>query len=295
MPLEDGIQSMFPSRQPDCNESLLSLWFGGPSDRSILIIKGHLVDLVFFGKVPNCVGEILQMWKLRHELPIFEKLSHYQFDPQLLLEAYREAETSSWDGLVNEYSHLCQTYSGLPKFFFSEDELSSLSKCEDSTSALSYQQMSFVEFDPEFSLSNRKELSGTRWDTCVAKDNKRADERWLRKRKSTTPEYFNFVIESVGSEIVHRTRLAKLKAKSSIKPHIDYNTTYGLRLHVPIVTHPECRFGGVDKEGNAKDTHMPADGSVWFINPGLKHWATNASDIDRVHLIISVDSQKWFL
>jgi quercetin dioxygenase-like cupin family protein len=51
-------------------------------------------------------------------------------------------------------------------------------------------------------------------------------------------------------------------------------------------------FGGIDPiTGNPDERHFPTDGSVWFINPGVKHWATNDGDAERVHLILSVDSQ----
>lgn len=37
---------------------------------------------------------------------------------------------------------------------------------------------------------------------------------------------------------------------------------------------------------------MPADGHVWFVNPGVKHFAVNHGSTERVHLIISADSQS---
>ena len=41
-----------------------------------------------------------------------------------------------------------------------------------------------------------------------------------------------------------------------------------------------------------KKRHFPADGTVWFINPGVKHWAKNDGEEERIHLIVSVDSQE---
>jgi hypothetical protein len=34
-------------------------------------------------------------------------------------------------------------------------------------------------------------------------------------------------------------------------------------------------------------------GSVWFVNPGVKHYAINNGATSRNHLIISMDSQEF--
>ena len=90
----------------------------------------------------------------------------------------------------------------------------------------------------------------------------------------------------------HRTRFANLAPKSEVKPHIDYDTLYGVRLHIALSTNDECFNGGWDKDGNEISYHIPADGSVWFVNPGVKHYAKNNGDTPRNHLIISMDSQE---
>lgn len=236
------------------------------------------------------------MWKKRNELPVMQCLEEYQFDPILLSQAYQEyTANKTWDGLGNEYASMCETYTKLPSMFFKEDELEGVDRvCDIDWEQASYQQISLVEFDESYSLEQRTEMSGTRWDNTVAKNNPHADERFFRKRHDDLPEYFHYVLDTIGRDIVHRTRFAKLSPKSSIKPHIDYNTEYGVRLHVPITTNNDCSFGGIDHNGDTVECHMPADGRVWYINPGVKHWARNDGDTERVHMIISVDSQKWF-
>lgn len=232
-------------------------------------------------------------WQKRTELPVFKKLEQFQFDPVKLKEAYEEfSNTKTWDGLGNEYASLCETYTRLPKMFFKEEELEDVDcVCDIEWEEASYQQLSLVEWDESFSLDKRTEKSGTRWDTTIAKRDPKADERWFRKRVADTPEYFNHVLDTIGKDIVHRTRFAKLSPKSEIKEHIDYNTEYGIRLHIPIITNEKAVFGGIGNNGR-EEAHFPADGSVWFINPGVKHWAKNDGDEERIHLIISVDSQE---
>ena len=135
--------------------------------------------------------------------------------------------------------------------------------------------------------------SGTRWDSRVAKRDERADERWYRKLQDDTPEYFKYVFQRIPG--AHRTRFARLAARSSVKPHIDYDTTYSIRLHIAIHTNADCVNGGEDMVGTKIEQHIPADGSVWFVNPGMKHWAHNLGKTPRDHLIVSVDGQDLLL
>jgi len=42
---------------------------------------------------------------------------------------------------------------------------------------------------------------------------------------------------------VHRTRFAKLSPHSEVKPHIDYDTLYGVRLHIAFENNANCSNG----------------------------------------------------
>ena len=46
-----------------------------------------------------------------------------------------------------------------------------------------------------------------------------------------------------------------------------------------------------NKDGIQK-MHMPADGSVYFLNTGMTHWAENNGDNGRIHLVISLNGQE---
>jgi hypothetical protein len=215
-----------------------------------------------------------------------------QFDIQLLREAFVEMQARRrWDSLGAEYASLCEIHTRLPGMFFNEAELANVSHvCDLDWETTSYKQMTLTEFDKEYSLAGRKEFSGSRWDHRVAKQQAKADERWYRKICDDVPEYFRYVLRNIPG--AHRTRFARLAAQSSVKPHIDYDTTYGIRLHLAINTNSECRNGGQDRNLNTVEEHIPADGSVWFVNPGVRHWAHNRGGQPRDHLIISVDSQE---
>lgn len=230
-------------------------------------------------------------WKSRHELPVIARLN-YRFDIKRLLEELNQfAADKVWDGLGSDYAHMCETHTKLPKMFFKEEELSKVDNvCDLDWEKTSYQQLSLTEFDETYDLSQRTELSGSAWDNRVAKHDPKADERWYRKVKDDVPSYLREVLSTFTG--AHRTRFANLAPNSEVKPHIDYDTLYGVRLHIALATNKHCYNGGWDKDGNEIKYHIPANGSVWLVNPGVKHYAVNGGNTARNHLIISLDSQQ---
>jgi hypothetical protein len=231
-------------------------------------------------------------WKGRYELPVLAKLHGITFDIGRLREELSVfSKGKIWDGLGSDYAHMCETHTKLPKMFFKEEELKNVDCiCDLDWENSSYQQLSLTEFDETFDLSKRTEISGSPWDSRVAKRDIKADERWYRKVKDDVPQYLKEVISKFSKS--HRTRFANLAPYSEVKPHIDYDTFYGIRLHIALETNKNCFNGGWDKDGNEIRQHIPADGSVWFVNPGVKHYAVNEGSTSRNHLIISVDSQE---
>jgi len=87
-----------------------------------------------------------------------------------------------------------------------------------------------------------------------------------------------------------RVRFAAMAPGFEIKPHTDYDPTYITRFHLPIVTNEKCMFF-TEYNGVSTEKHMPADGKVYFLNSGIKHWAVNYGDTWRVHLLIDVKNQ----
>jgi hypothetical protein len=230
-------------------------------------------------------------WKGRYELPVIARLD-YRFDINRLREELRQfAENKVWDGLGSDYAHMCETHTKLPKMFFKEEELEGVDcVCDLDWEQTSYQQLSLTEFDETYDISKRTEKSGSAWDTRIAKKDPKADERYYGKVKDDVPEYLKELLATFSG--AHRTRFAALSPNSEVKPHIDYDTLYGVRLHIALETNDDCYNGGWDKDGVEHKQHIPADGSVWFINPGVKHYAVNGGTTSRNHLIISIDSQE---
>ena len=88
-----------------------------------------------------------------------------------------------------------------------------------------------------------------------------------------------------------RVRFANLDANFKLKPHLDYDPSYVTRYHIPIKTNEDCLVC-VERNGKIIKKHFPADGQVYFLNTGLKHWAENNSTENRIHLIVDTKSQE---
>lgn len=231
-------------------------------------------------------------WKNRWELPVIKRLD-IRFDIDRLREELKQFSANKvWDGLGSDYASLCETHTKLPKMFFKDEELEGVScVCDLDWTNTSYQQLSLTEFDDTYDLSQRTEKSGSIWDDRIAKHKVEADERYFRKLKEDVPPYMREILSHFDGK-AHRSRFSTLAPHSTVKPHIDYDTLYGIRVHIALETNDKCYNGGWDKDGNEVKFHIPADGSVWFVNPGVKHYAINDGDTSRNHLIISLDTQE---
>ena len=94
---------------------------------------------------------------------------------------------------------------------------------------------------------------------------------------------FQALVLRFGSDgLFIRVLLARLKAESEIKPHVDkgYSLINCNRIHIPIITNDKVTFsvGGVSRSLK--------EGEIWEINNADVHSVTNTSQDARVHLII---------
>jgi hypothetical protein len=101
--------------------------------------------------------------------------------------------------------------------------------------------------------------------------------------------YLQQVMASFG-EVLGRSRLMKLAAGAEVVAHVDFNYHWytRVRIHVPIVTNPGVQFHC----GN-DSLHMQA-GECWIFNSWRRHRVANASEQDRVHLVIDVSGSSRF-
>ncbi|HUH32024.1 MAG TPA: sulfotransferase [Rhodanobacter sp.] len=92
--------------------------------------------------------------------------------------------------------------------------------------------------------------------------------------------YLQQVLSRLGA-VWGRTRLMRLDAGAEVSPHVDINYYWRerVRVHVPIVTHPDVRFMCGDAEVNM------ASGECWIFDTWRSHQVRNASSHTRIHLV----------
>lgn len=87
-------------------------------------------------------------------------------------------------------------------------------------------------------------------------------------------------------------RILFLPPGGHIKDHFDFHTSFQfglLRLHIPIVTHPQVAFI-IDGK---RQTWNP--GELWYGDFSKVHSVKNDSDIVRVHMVIDVQINEFLL
>ncbi len=91
-------------------------------------------------------------------------------------------------------------------------------------------------------------------------------------------------------EVLSRSRLMKLEARSEVRLHVDFNYHWfsRVRIHIPIVTNPEVIF-----HCGPERLHMGA-GECWIFDSWRRHRVVNASDRSRIHLVIDTSGSSRF-
>jgi hypothetical protein len=261
--------------------------------------------------------------KKRHELPAFKKLD-MQFDVERLIEEIRNMPTQQDDlrekgcygvevggkapklqkafGL--KFNSIEDAYKFLQDNDVEESELRKglgdkrmawdyrnyvkpfdnyIVKGDDDkyhVSGSPYKQIALTEYNPD--------MEDRIYEKKIPKS--RLDERHYNKIKDWVKgTYLEEVINSFKSETT-RARIAIMDPGAFIAEHIDYNTDYSVRYHIPIVTNKDCGFYCVVDGQKVYQTMEP--GSVWFLNQGLRHSAWNKGKTVRSHIIVSVNGQE---
>jgi hypothetical protein len=101
--------------------------------------------------------------------------------------------------------------------------------------------------------------------------------------------YIQQVIASFD-QVFGRSRLMGLAGKSTVPQHRDVNYHWynRVRIHIPVITNPQVLF-----HCGARYVHM-GTGEAWIFDSWNMHWVENASDENRVHLVIDTAGSTKF-
>jgi len=87
---------------------------------------------------------------------------------------------------------------------------------------------------------------------------------------------------------VSRTRFAVLKSKMTIYEHADNGIHHTIRVHVPLISDDKNLF--FIRSANGIEYKYLEPGKVYYTNTALPHFVINNSNIDRLHLVLSLNS-----
>jgi hypothetical protein len=101
--------------------------------------------------------------------------------------------------------------------------------------------------------------------------------------------YLQRVLARLGA-VWGRTRLMKLAAGAEVTPHADINYYWRdrVRVHIPVVTHPEVRFICGDSDVNM------AAGECWIFDTWRPHRVINPVSQERIHLVADTVGSETF-
>jgi hypothetical protein len=122
------------------------------------------------------------------------------------------------------------------------------------------------------------------WSTiteCV--DNPKFDEKFKKTRNIV-----NWVYEQVGGISLGRVMIINLAPRGKVALHVDpldYFEKHS-RYHIPLVTNEGVTFSGGPE---TQKEHMPL-GYLCRLNNRLPHQLDNDSDLNRIHLLVDIET-----
>lgn len=242
----------------------------------------------------------ISMKKTREHLPLFKVLPRAPID---IKELQRQIKGFGYDDYASykdmdfggEFVHLCNQYSETHAKFINDEESKNP---RGHFNGQMYRQLAITSFDhktyPGIDLmapiSDRRKAIRSACNKNSPDYCPQLDERNYCIPNSLAKGMLLDILGSFKAKFT-RTRLAVLMPGFKGKPHIDYNTDYSIRVHIPIFTNEDCTFNYVTNEGLVTQ-QMPADGRMWYINTGYTHYVSNNSTEPRLHLVINLESQE---
>ena len=128
------------------------------------------------------------------------------------------------------------------------------------------------EFDDQIMLQGVEGVDDPNYGIGFFKDNNH-NESDFNVELYPTLTYTNKTIRDLG---MTRTRMMKMQPKTCYSYHRDMTP----RIHIPLVTNPNCFFVIEDKV-----VRLPADGNHYLIDTTKRHTFVNASWEERIHIV----------
>lgn len=148
------------------------------------------------------------------------------------------------------------------------------------------------QFNAECWMSHPNRLHGNTALPLIALNGDNNDDFSGHMRPTEHLHRCDYIQQIMASfdEVLARSRLMKLAAGAQVAEHVDFNYHWysRVRIHIPIITHPDVIFYCGDEHIN-----MQA-GECWIFDSWRRHKVINASGEDRTHLVIDLAGSSRF-
>lgn len=233
--------------------------------------------------------------KNRKQLPCFGYLDNRHINIQQLIQYLQDQGLLDWDRYTDiKYSANSRHQAFVVANEFCKDNFFKEPDAPIMEGEL-YRQLYLTDFDTAkastgVSLHNTNIFERTkRLDPSDPRYLPEADELNYGVRNELASGPLATILDEFESKIT-RVRLAYLSKNFEISAHVDYDPSYIVRYHIPIITNPAVKMF-MQRGDKVVEQHLPADGKIYFFNSGVKHWVRNDSDQGRLHLIVDVHGQ----
>ncbi len=234
--------------------------------------------------------------KNRKQLPCFGYLDNRDVDIQELVQYLQDHSMLDWGRYTDiKYSANSRHQAFVVANEFCKDNFFKEPDAPVMEGEL-YRQLYLTDFDTtkasdNVSLHNTNIFERTkRLDPASSRYLPEADELNYGVRNELVGGPLAKILDSFESKIT-RVRLAYLSKNFEIAAHVDYDPSYIVRYHIPVITNPEVKMF-MQRGDKVVEQHLPADGKIYFFNSGIKHWVRNDSNQGRLHLIVDVHGQR---
>ncbi len=243
----------------------------------------------------------LSMKLTREHLPLFKVLPRPALDivalqKEIIKFGFDNYSLYSDLDFGGEYVHLCNQYNETHTRFISDEE--SL-RARGLHNGRMYRQLAITKFDskkyPNINfldpITDKRKAIRCAIERDSIEYKPQLDERNYNVPGDNAKGMLLEILNSFKAKFT-RVRLAVLMPGFEGKPHIDYNTDYSIRVHIPIFTNLDSTFNYITDGTKVTTAHMPADGKMWYVNTGYTHYVANKGAAPRLHLVANLESQE---
>lgn len=230
----------------------------------------------------------------KHSFPACAKLPNIKFDIELLRNEVKKLN-EQWVNVYQANRGLCATHEDLAADNYHHFDQINLTYFEPSLNDI----IDLSNLKAECKISaNSESLGKTKTAKHRTKVNRLEnlppamnEHNWFHPLPLYENSYIKEAIESQFQATPIRVRLSRIRAGKFLTPHIDYDTTYAIRVIVPIQGDKDVF--NVCWPRNVREEHnLVADGSAYFLNTGYKHSVEHRGTEDRIALMFSLPTQE---